>query len=416
MRATFGPVRVRIPLLGVMLMVAFTAAHATLVSPPRVGVRSFGFANNYVALSSDLSGLFWNPAGLAFLDAFEAGATAEWYRLSDNAEFFDSKTHHDREFVKLNQLGLAGPSGSPGGGLGWGFGYQKPYSLADIQRFQGSYIDGSGLEVSFDKRYRAAGSLNLWSIGVGGQVAQHLALGLTISLLWGKEAVQVDYLRTVDRAVVDSVNDNFSYSANRWYLGYDVRFGVLYAVPRSIRVGMRICVPSYAWFNEDSDEHYPSLDSSAGYKREGLIHSALSGALGVAVPIRSMTITVEGRVRVPYEDHRTESEASRWKAGVGGGLELPLKPLSMAVRAGYSYDEFDPYLYVFKYDQERVQSVDFTARNNRHLFTAGLEYHFHDELSVDASYGYSFWKLETGESLEELQIEHRVAAGFVLRY
>jgi len=63
-----------IALTGILVagcLIGVSRADLSLIQPMGEGARAFAMANNYVALSGDLSAMFWNPAGFAFVPARE---------------------------------------------------------------------------------------------------------------------------------------------------------------------------------------------------------------------------------------------------------------------------------------------------------------------------------------------------------
>jgi len=411
--------RIQSPLtcVKVIFMTACIAAtaHATLVFQTGAGVRSFALANNYTAMPSGVSGLYFNPAALGFLSSSQASFSVDWINNLVNTAYFGTADSAGRQSVRILNAGLAMKVPTSVGGLGFGAAYQSPLSFADQLTYQGQYLQGGSL-VQESKDYHAAGSLDFWSVGGGVQVAEGLSLGGSISLVTGREDVLVQYSRFTNGIILDSVNDDYSASIERDYLGFDFRVGVLYEPTKLFRIGLMIAVPAVERFSETDDESFPLLDSTDSFTSNGQLESSFSGALGVAVPLQFLTLAVDARFRAPYNGQPDNSDASRWRMGAGLGVEVPIRVIGLVARAGYSYDQFDPYEFLFKYDYSAADVVPYTAVQDRQLVSGGLEYSPTRRVSFEAAYGYSFWKLSTDAVLLEMHHLHRVVVGMTIRY
>jgi long-subunit fatty acid transport protein len=399
----------------IWVMIGSAICSATLVSQTGVGVRSFSLANNCIASSNDVSSLFWNPAGLALMSTPEVSISMDAMRLDERSDFFGTADDGKRRSVRFGNAGCAMNDPFRNGGVGVAVGYQSPYSFIDQQKYHGEFEDNGSL-FSETKNYQAGGSLNFLSAGGGIQIQERLSIGGALSLVTGTEKVMVDFTRYTGGAIIDSVNDYYTSSIRREYYGYDLRLGVLYAVPKKVQVGISITMPGILQFTEETREDFPLLDSSDFFRTRGYLESSLSGAVGVEIPLDFIRLEATARIRAPHEGQPGNSEASFWKAGGGGGVEMPIRIIPLLLRAGYGYDEFDPYVYLFKYRHSTAQAVDFKARRNRQLITAGAEYSMDKQLSIEATYGYSFWELSTSPDLVEKQRLHRVAIGISAHY
>jgi hypothetical protein len=155
----------------------------------------------------------------------------------------------------------------------------------------------------------------------------------------------------------------------------------------------------------------------------GQLLSSYSGALGIAVKLPYLTATSEVRARAPYdvvfidEQIPKSSPAAHSKMGAGLGLEAPIPVSKMVFRCGYSWDEYDPFLFISKYDGESTDwgTDGVTAKNGRNLFTGGLAY-VANNWCLEAAYGYQIWKLDTKGTLAENHNLQRFSLSFSLHY
>jgi long-subunit fatty acid transport protein len=373
---------------------------ALAINQVGVGARAFSFANNYVAAANDMSSIFWNPAALSFIPVREIQVSLDMLSNTSNTDFLGSKENSDVRRIRLANIGYLSAVPTGRGGLTFAAAYQSPYVFDDNPSFFGNYIDKSNNSIKLNKDYRSFGSLNFWSGAFGLQVAPGLGIGAALSLVTGSQ--KINYIFTSDTDGIATRTNNDMYNAERSCVGYDVRLGLLYSPIEKIRLGARLVLPQTIWFTEDPPIY-------EGFSK-GQLFSSYSGAIGISTVLPIATLSSEVRFRAPYDYVNPEdvipsnSPAHNSRVGAGLGAEIPLFIKNALVRVGYSWDQYDTHPFAIQYDGDTSQAVwesdGVTVNQDRNLLTAGLAY-VSSGISIEASYGYQFWKLNTNGTLSE---------------
>ncbi len=414
-----------------MLMAFIGIAHAaihgdvSITHSAGVGVRAYSLADNYVAVASDLSAVYWNPAGLSFLPVREIQVDVDGTSQSSSSVLFGRQRDDNLRRLQLTQIGFVHALPTSRGGLTFAAAYQRPTSFDDVFSFSTSYIDGQGNRMDLDNSYRTFGSLSRWNGAMGLQIAPGTGVGISLGLVTGTQDLSRGFLRKTNGVYRDPIADDLNESVTRSYLGYDVRVGFMYSLQNIFRLGFRFVMPQTIRFSENFEESYPLAPGTPNYSRKfkGELVSTYCGAGGVAFILPAMTVSAEGRFRAPYDLAYPEeiipagTSANYYKVGAGLGVEVPLPNTPMLARLGYSYDEFDPHQFVVKYDQEAFDWSDdgISVNDDKQLLTVGLGYVTKD-ISIDLSYGYQFWGIATNETLKQDYSTNRLMLSFSARY
>lgn len=402
-----------------VLALSLNAAAVSLTTVVGAGTRSLGLAGNYVALVNDATSFYVNPAAMAFSSARELSVSAEWHRLYTTSDFYDSKNLTDDQYLRFSDASWLRSFPTSRGGFGIGLGYISPYSFDDLRYFEGTYLDGAGNTVQRLSDYSEAGQLNMWGGGFGVQVAPGFGVGASAFLITGSSSLRDRQATLVNGQFIDTVTGAFVAHETRNYLGFDVRGGLMYVLRDWAVIGARFDLPQYIAFVENSQVESQSQMNGMTYTipDSGTLTTPFTGAIGIAFPFPFLKVSTELRFRSPYQGVDRDIEAAFWKLGGGVGLEAPVPATPFIFRAGYSYDEFDPYAYLLTYSSEMNPEVaDYTATKNRQTISGGLSWQLGQQVSLDAAYLFSMWELETQGTLSENNTDHRVSISFSLRY
>ncbi|MDR0308232.1 MAG: hypothetical protein LBI42_15570 [Chitinispirillales bacterium] len=415
----------------VLLMFLWLPAAADGISgiDAGVGSRALSFANNHTAVVNDISAVYWNPAALAFLPVREFqisidaarsyGATDVTGKYVSSVPGASMSDYRDR--IRLSGLGAMSAIPTTQGGLTLAAAYENPYVFDEFGIYK--YKLGGKIEGEESFRY---GGLNSWSGSFGVQVAKGLAAGMTISLITGTERMTVLGENTWgENEIIDA---EFECK----YMGYGIRGGLLYNPIEYLMFGMRINMPIDLRFKEEwsgkifwDDETEDKLSLP---KAKGRAYRAPSGALGAGIKLPWITIALDGRFTMPYtfilpsENIPKSSQARYFKCGAGVGLEVPLFVAPVVLRAGYSYDEYDIFSTVLKFDGDD-EFIDWdpnglSVDKNRQTITAGMGI-FTSGTGIELSYGYQTWGVAHKNSdrlLKQTFAAHRVMTTFITRF
>lgn len=406
--------------LGMMCSLSAQEFGVPARSTTGVGTRAFSMGNNYVALSDDASAMFWNPAGLAFtpIREFQVGLSGFSYNLETDFKegSVSAKSNADRQRIRPNLIALLRAIPTSRGGFSIAFGFQNPYILDDMLRYDEREATGDYTR----KDYYSFGQLNLWTAAFGLQVAPDFGVGGAVSLITGRNTMK--FMR--DHYLASGFLDAEEYfRIHQSYLGADIRLGILYAMFDRMKIGMRIELPQLIAFDEEYRVEENNPDSVFTIIDDGRLKTAPTGAVGISYRFPFMLLSGECSVRAPIPDADDESIYSFWKVRAGSGVEVPLFVKSLFLRAGYAWQEYDRYPMLIMYNDPDVDiETDFTVDvlRDEHLITAGLSYMTKHGLSFDFSYGFRFWEVESyplgGGTVNELHTIHYFTGSFALRY
>ena len=382
-----------------------------------VGTRAFSMANNYVALASDLSAVYWNPAGLAFLPVREFQIGLDGLRLSANSTIFNDKTDDSFMRLRLSQVGMLVSVPANRGGLTFAGAFLNPTIFDDIAAYTARYEDpdSPGDQIENTNDFGAHGGLRHWSLAFGTQVAKGFGVGLSASLVTGRQHREYIFESKVNGVTVPLVDGHMQ--SDGFYAGYDLRVGLMYNYLDKIRIGLRAAIPQVLMLRETqdtlSDDVLDSLlgDGSVlgGSTYEGTMYSSYTGALGLSATLPFMVVSAELRVRAPYglvfvdDPGLSSSQANHACMEAGVGVEVPLVVIPMAARVGYSVGQVDNHAYVVKYSG--MASPDWSddgtvAESYRHLVTGGLGL-IAGKCSIDLAYGHQMWSTSTDDVLKQ---------------
>jgi|WetSurMetagenome_2_1015567.scaffolds.fasta_scaffold01661_1 hypothetical protein len=400
------------------------------------GARATSMGNNYVALSSDWTAMFWNPAGYAFVPAREfqvsvegvsQHTTSRFSGTDPNATFSDTNGDITLTRPRFANIGYMHAFPAVRGGFTIAAGFHSPYLFDDA--FALKATSRGNTVYSADTKSKSYGSLDLWSVGFGLQVAEGLGIGAAVSLVTGQENADLLSALYTNGVIANPGQDYFEETVTGTYLGYDVRLGVMYSFLKRFRLGLRLVLPQTVWFTENgSDDFKYSPDSNYSFQNDkGRLLSSYSGALGGAAEFRFLTVSAEVRARAPYSfvnpsyNIPDNSLASKALFGAGLGLEAPLGVSWILGRAGFSWDQFDPYVFAKQYDDENSPEWDpagGTPVGDKYRGSLGMGFILKNVL-LEWSYGYTLWKLDSpgvSGTLHETHVQQNLLMSLSIRF
>jgi hypothetical protein len=384
-----------------------------------VGSRALSFAGNYVSESGDISGLFWNPAGLSLNRANGLTISGDWLMLKSHTNLItNDNLPSTGQSIRLNGIGLIGVN-QEYPGLTTGIGYQNAFSFNDINKLQANVFQ-SGDSIEINERFISRGGLNFLSIGLGVPISNNFSIGGTISYAGGSQKVLTETNQHIKGRSPQTASDNFTTEIKRIYKGYDLRLGFLYQPQSWIRTGGRLVLPSVIKFSENSVQKFKNIDSTYTTDRNGQLRSSLSGALGASFIFAAATVSAEFRFRAPYNYFDIakvlpRSDASVWKKGTGMGVELNPKPLPFLIRAGYSLDQIDPCAFLLKYDDSSTVS-SLSSSGSQKTISSGIGINICKRATVNCTYIYYIQNLKYLNGLKERNEIQRVMMDLMISY
>ncbi len=395
-----------------------------------VGTRAYALGNNFVALSNDQSGMYYNPAGLAFVPSREFQISLDVLSQRANTDFNGESETSVVQRLRLANIGYLHAFPTSQGGFTMAAAFQSPITFDDVRKFSGNYqtLPPLSKTVNVSRDETNYGALNYWIGSFGLQVAEGLGIGASVSFVSGGEDGRNIFYRDTAGHLGDSLYDDYDRTVSRSYAGYDVRLGLLYNFAKRFNFGVRVVLPQTVWFTEDMTEvnpHSPSFGEYTYPTAKGRLFSSYSGAAGVSGTFSFLTFTTEFRARAPYtfaypaERIPSTSLAAKTVYGAGIGLEVPVFVNTTLFRAGYSWDQFDTHFFASQYDDPKLPAnwdpQGEVPKGDQHLITLGLAF-LMKNACLEFSYGYNFWSLETNNILTEDHAQNRVVASLSFRF
>jgi hypothetical protein len=423
--------KIKIIVSGLLFAAVLTGTYGAdlkIVRSTGVGSRAYGLANNFVALSDDQSGLFWNPAGLAFAPAREFQVSFDALSQKASSDFYGQSNSSVVQRLRLDNIGYMHAFPTSQGGFTIAGAFQSPLTLDDMKKFSGSFTSSNNNTINESRDAKGYGALNYWTGGFGLQVGDGVGIGASVSFVTGSEKGENIFYKDTNGRLGDSIYDDYDRVISRSYLGYDVRIGLLYNFLKNFNFGLRFVFPQTIWFTEDMTEtnsRSPQLGEYTYPTALGRLFSSYSGAVGVSGEFQFMTFSTEFRVRAPYsfaypsENIPDRSEAAKTLIGAGLGLEAPVIKNAMLLRAGYSWDQYDTHMFASQYDDPKDKPnwdpLGEAPVGDQHLVTIGTAF-LMKSACLEFSYGYNFWKLETSDVLTETHTQNRFMTTLSFRF
>ncbi|RJP74946.1 MAG: hypothetical protein C4524_12425 [Candidatus Zixiibacteriota bacterium] len=357
------------------------------------GARPAALGGAYRALSDDLSGLYWNPAGLASVRRIELGLGLSQYYTRDEAMIPQGDLNSTQlSRTRLNELGLVFPVPTYRGSLVFALGYHMAHPFDAFGTF--SSEDGNA---AFMADELESGRLGLWSLGGGIDLSPAVSVGLAARLWTGFD----DY-SYVERT--DFPNGDFSafdQSINADLSGFNFLAGVMLKALPWLRVGATLETPlklgieeSYSESFEErvGGEFFPEETFSETYEyhisrpfRLGIGAAALVNRIGFSADAVlndwSQISYADEPPLVGFDKEQANREITRQlrpTVDLHGGLEYWLPWVDARLQAGYAY-------LPSPFDDSEVLSA-------KHVFSGGLGVLVDPALQIQGSLTWATWE------------------------
>jgi len=373
-------------ILGLAAVFALADSPFSLGRAQDIAARPMALGGSYTAVASDVTALFYNPAGLSAIKRHEVLFTLEQSTLQSTgrSDGFPA-SHLDQQLMRVQSLGYLLPIPTERGGLSFAIGFYRPRTFSDLIGYQDELSASRG-----PYAYEAEGTLTHYRAGFAVDIAPDISLGLALGYVGGNEEIHID--------------DGGEEAYLRNYHGFHLEPALMVKVTPRLRLGASLV----AW------ETFPSLKEVYEVKDEGNratdwhVNHPFQVKLGTAYQGNTWLLAADYKMN-NWSDYRFAREGveSLEKGGYRNehilslGGEKYLAPVHAVLRGGYTYNT--------------LPERDFNAAYDLHRFSAGVGFLFGGALSLDAAYSFAFWELEAdGLYLENR--EHRAMLTFAYRY
>jgi hypothetical protein len=406
--------------------------------------RALGMGNSYIGLSDDGGAAFFNPAGWGLIKKIEISGGLSINGISNNTQFMEQYSDKSSSNTQLNNFSLALPFPTVKGSFVVGLAYHTTKDFNSTMKFSGlntrnsfiQFLNNSGSNIPYDLyltdlNYNTplnnnlnqsgtidqSGSINNWTFSAAIEAYKNLYLGLNVDFISGSYNNINNYYEddlqgiysNVQIDPTDSRTNGFqTFNLERtlnWDLsGWDAKFGLLYQIKNSARLGLTVQFPKTFTINEKytvdgyslfSTGFNPALDESKysdNVKYDIVTPFELSGGLSYNILnlILSGQITYIDYSQLKFQnaDGLSTSDVNNANNDIQNllravvnfnlGAEYTFPDLGFRLRGGFIYMpsayQGDPSQYDKKY------------------FTLGAGYLIDGAVGIDVAYAHGWWK------------------------
>lgn len=398
---------------------AYDAIHIT-ENEEGFGTRALAMGGAYTALANDYSGIYWNPAGLGNIKKTGIYAELSHLQFSNDALYMGNLTSNNQGFTKLKSFGFVMPLPTNQGSFVIAGGYNKVLDYDDHLYFEGfgDITNDIGFEIEDDigdiyyypfdqgvyrqEEVRSEGGLRKWSLGGAIALSPNFTIGLTTSLVHGKEEYNFRFSQYDDDDLYyEYPGDFYEYTVNQYlqsdYYAFNLKLGGMVDLNNMLKVGGVITLPSKYYVEEthsfgddlvfDDGTNDPTEDTGNWDYR---VKTPFIFDAGIAFTNKLITLSVSGRYRdwsqtrfevseheLDDQDYRSIISENNYLASdydqvleyrLGGEVTLP--GLNTKLRAGYTL----------------IPSPLRDSNDERITYSAGVSFKVDKNVSLDFSY------------------------------
>lgn len=419
------------------------------------GARALSLGGAYTAVADDYSAIYWNPAGLGFIESDQFYGEMSHLQLPNQAQYSGQQTWSQQTYTRFRSLGAVFPVPTTRGSLVLALGYNRIQDFDEHVSFQGFSTVSNGLAFNiatgdetatylFDQNVLrkenidTQGGLHQWSFGGSVALSPAFLIGATLAYVRGVESYHFQFEQNDSDQIFNQFPADFhQYSLQHHlestYSALQVKIGGITHVHRWLRLGTTVTLPmryrvQEIYSSQDAlefDDGFIDEASDEG-QWEYRVRTPFILDAGAALTTRPLTLTasvryrdwsqtefiVKGRDIVDSDllDYLDENQAIRTQYHptieyhAGGEIKIPFLPIWL--RAGMA-------LYP---RPQRDSSLPL-----RELLTAGFTYRVDDSVSLDFSVMNGNWQRESRDTYTPAgtleTMEHTfVQGGFSYRF
>jgi hypothetical protein len=367
------------------------------------GGRAVALGGAYRALSDDLSGLYWNPAGLASIRRIEFGLGLNEGITHDKTHLGLNPVNNQFSRTRLNEIGVVLPVPTYRGSLVFALGYHQVHTFDAYGVFR-----STSLTSDFQADEMETGRLGLWSFGAAMDVSPTASFGLAIRLWTGFDDYSYTSTDVQNPQNYYTFTDNISSKLS----SFNLLGGVMLKPLPWLRIGGTLETPSKFKIRETSsfaidstvNSQFGHDGGSAGYT----YHVSRPWRLGVgtAVLIKRFGISADAGLsdwsQVTFTDDTPVSFLSRDQANTmitrkmrtvvdwHLGLEYWLPFANARLQAGYSYTP--------------TPFISTEVLKSKSIVSGGFSLLVDPSFQVQATTAYALWDRSLGGWDENLRL------------
>jgi long-subunit fatty acid transport protein len=388
-----------------------------------LGARATGLGGAYTAVSDDVAGLQYNPAGLAQIVRVEAAFGLRHLRDDATHSMFGAAVTQNTNVTGLDYIGFAYPVPTYRGSLVFAAAVQRARDN-EIGTIRIDRRSDVGYTLYDEFRRRQEGGLWRYGAGFGLDVAPSLSVGAGLAYWHG--SLRDNQYRSIDETFAGgpSLNEIDQLQSEATVNGFGFDLGLLGHVGRYGRIGVRLASP--VWLDIEGDAVYthddlnsPSAPTSEYFYISQQPRLPWSATVGGALSLGGMLLASADVVytawdEVDLDDLPTGSPplvAPNYSGTVGGraGGELSLRNLPLRFRGGFAYEPL-------AYDLMLGNAAE--VQRDRRTWSAGAGLLIAQHFALDVGASYSEWQRSDREfdAVFETRRERRILLSTAYRY
>lgn len=426
---------------------AYDAIHVT-ENEEGFGTRALAMGGAYTALANDYSGIYWNPAGLGSIDKTGFYTELSHLQFSNDALYMGNLTSNNQGLTKLKSLGFVMPLPTSQGSFVIAGGFNRVLDYDDHLYFEGfgDISNDIGFEIEDDngdiyfypfdqgvyrqEEVRSEGSLRQWSLGGAIDLSPNFTIGLTTSLVHGKEKYNFAFSQFDDNNIYYEFPGDFDeYTVNQYlqsdYYALNLKLGGMVNLTNMLRVGGVITFPSTYYVEEswsDSDNLYFDDGSDDPIEDSGNfdyhVKTPFIFDAGIAFTNKLITLSASARYRdwsqTRFEVSEYELDDQDYRSIVNEnnslardydqvleyrlGGEVTLPGLNTKLRTGYTL----------------IPSPLRDSNDDRATYSAGISFKVDKNVSLDFSYLKRDWTRDSWDIYTPAGVNEKIEIHKVL--
>jgi long-subunit fatty acid transport protein len=354
-----------------------------------LGARTMGMGGAAIAVSEDISALYWNPAGLAQVRRIEISGGLSHQRYTSKTQYFDNAARDRESNTRLSAVGMVFPVPTYRGSLVFalGTGRVKNFDAVFIQR--GYSLQDEWWE---DGKETQSGGLFSWSVGGAIDVSPNLSLGAAVNLWDGNYNYDWDafFADTQDMYFTPPADFDTTYIHDTKEAdldGLNLKLGGLLRLSRFVKAGLTITSPvSYDISGEVVERTVDVFDDGSvdqfmdSFYFENEISTPWEFGLGVAWSVPTFLMAADLRYadwsQMKFNDQPLDDYDETLSVSIGGEYILP--KAGTKFRAGFS--------------SEPIAFRSFKVVEDRKYYSLGAGFLVGQVMTLDLAWVHGTWK------------------------
>lgn len=367
-----------------------------------VGARAMGMGGAAIAVSEDISALYWNPAGLAQVRRIEISGGLSHQRYTSETTYFGSAAKGRESNTRLSAIGMVFPIPTYRGSLVFalGTGRIKNFDAFFVQR--GYSAEDDWLKEGSETQ---SGGLFSWSLGGAVDVSPTLSLGAAVNIWDGDYYYDWNafFADTRDVYVTPPYDYDTTYihdTKSADFDGLNLKLGGLLRLSRFLKAGMTITSPvTYDISGEAVERTQDVYDDGVADRYVDTFHfqneisTPWEFGFGMAWSVPTLMVAADLRYvdwsQMKFNDESLEDYEETISLSIGGEYILPRGRAK--IRAGFASEPL-------AYTAPRIVE-------DRRYYTLGAGFLVGQVMTLDLAWVRGTWKTSQPSLTEKDEVD-----------